>query len=198
MYLDQRKKKLKKYPYLSPNDTGETHILSSVWAVFTAVYCCVYCLLLCAPCRPSPRSRPRPRWTTSRRCTTSTTARRSSCSATTPRAPASGSRYVELNFRCCRSNIQKKSYFFTALYRICHWGWVITVYCTFWLPLYWSWSWSSCYSLFLALPIFRQASPVLMLGHLIFRVFELKWIVAQFSVAKVSYKPIVKLPDYIQ
>ena len=160
----------------------------------SSVYCCVYCLLLCAPCRPSPRSRPRPRWTTSRRCTTSTTARRSSCSATTPRAPASGSRYVELNFRCCRSNIQKKSYFFTALYRICHWGWVITVYCTFWLPLYWSWSWSSCYSLFLALAILRQASPVLMLEHLIFRVLELSSFESPLTalVGSISLSPTAK------
>ena len=45
---------------------------------------------------------------------------------------------------------------------------LLRYFCTYWLPLYRSWS--SCYSLFLALAIFRQASPVLMLKHLIFRV----------------------------
>ena len=45
--------------------------------------------------------------------------------------------------------------------------------CTFLLPLYWSWSWSSCYSLFLALSIFRQASPLLILEHLILRVLNI-------------------------
>ena len=47
---------------------------------------------------------------------------------------------------------------------------LLRYFCTYWLPLYRSWS--SCYSLFLALEIFRQASPVLMLKHLIFRVLE--------------------------